>query len=116
MTPEQLRAVRDGLGLTQEQFAQLLGVHGLTVSKWERGVLTPSPYQVALIQSFAKAKEKRPEVTGGALAAILLGAGVAAALFFLLKAAFEDGTAKPSPRSRSGPARSPRSSAGGSKT
>jgi transcriptional regulator with XRE-family HTH domain len=90
VTKEEIKRVRDGLGLTQEQFAQLLGVHTLTVSKWERGLLSPSPYQESLISSFAKARERKQSTGGAKVASVLMGAGVAAALFFLLKAAFDD--------------------------
>ena len=91
MTPDRIAAIREGLGLTQAQLAQLLGVHPLTVSKWERGVLTPSSYQVDLIESFAKAKRKKPGVAFGALVAVTLATvGAAAALFVLLKAAMDD--------------------------
>jgi len=90
VTPKEIFEVRARLQLTQEQFAQLLGVHGLTVSKWERGVLQPTPYQVALMHSFTKASERQPSIGGAALAGILIGAGVAAALFMLLKAALDD--------------------------
>lgn len=37
MTGEEIRAARDTLGLTQRQFAQLLGVTANTVARWERG-------------------------------------------------------------------------------
>ena len=35
--PRQVRRVRKALGLTQSQFAELLGVHLVTVKKWETG-------------------------------------------------------------------------------
>ncbi len=41
MDAGQIRAFRKRLGLTQEQLAKLLGVHTLTVSRWERGQVTP---------------------------------------------------------------------------
>lgn len=47
--------VRKALGLTQAQFAQLLGVHSMTVSKWERRVTMPSAYQTALMNEFSLA-------------------------------------------------------------
>lgn len=36
---------RSSIGLTQSEFANLLGVHAMTVSRWERGQATPSRYQ-----------------------------------------------------------------------
>ncbi len=86
MNAAEIRTIRDRLGLTQPQLAQLLGVHALTVSKWERGILTPSVHQATMLQSFGKAA-KKPDV-GDAAAQALVTAGVALALFLLLEAAF----------------------------
>ncbi len=86
MTGSETRAIRDQLGLTQPQLAQLLGVHPLTVSKWERGLLIPSAHQQTLLQSFGKAA-KRPDV-GESAAQALVTVGVALALLILLEAAF----------------------------
>lgn len=78
--------MRDRLSLSQTQLAQLLGVHPLTVSKWERGLLTPSPHQETMLRSFRKAA-KKPDV-GEQVATALLTVGVAFALLLLLEAAF----------------------------
>ena len=37
-----LRTARRSAGLTQKQLAEALGVEPITVSRWERGVTTPS--------------------------------------------------------------------------
>ena len=37
-----LRAARRGAGFTQKQLAEELGVEAITVSRWERGVTSPS--------------------------------------------------------------------------
>jgi transcriptional regulator with XRE-family HTH domain len=37
-----LRIARRSAGLTQKQLAELLGVEPITVSRWERGVTSPS--------------------------------------------------------------------------
>ncbi len=82
MTRQQIAQLRKDLGLSQVQFAQLFDVHFMTVSKWERGESTPSAYQFAFMEQFrkkaddekAKAQEER----------LLVGAGVIAALLFLL--------------------------------
>jgi DNA-binding transcriptional regulator YiaG len=37
MTPNAVRRLRARLGLTQTRFAALLGVHKITVAKWEGG-------------------------------------------------------------------------------
>ena len=89
MSPTEIASLRKSLRLTQEQFAQLLGVHSLTISKWERGVLHPTPYQTALMHSFGKASQRKPEL-GEQIATALVVAGVGVALFYLLRAAFEE--------------------------
>ena len=89
MTAEEVRQLRCTLGMTQGQLSQLLGVHGLTVSKWERGLLAPSPYQVAMMQSFHRAAQRQPDI-GQVVAGLVVAAGVGIALYYLLRAAFGD--------------------------
>jgi len=89
VTAAEVSALRTALRLTQGQFATLLGVHSLTVSKWERGVLAPSPYQDALMQSFARSQARAPDV-GTLAAGVLVGAGVGAALYLLLGPGLDD--------------------------
>ena len=75
--------LRKKLGLSQAQFGNLFGVHPMTVSKWERDILNPTDYQLALMMDFEKAaKKKEVKETIGA---VLIGAGIAAALYLLLK-------------------------------
>ena len=43
MTPAEIRAARDTLGLTQGEFARVMGVNGPAyVSAWEAGTRRPS--------------------------------------------------------------------------
>jgi transcriptional regulator with XRE-family HTH domain len=84
-----IRRTRKDLGLTQPQFGQLLDVHWVTVSKWERGEARPTPYQSALIEKFSTAAQREEDV-GPKVANILIGAGIAAALFLLLRAALNE--------------------------
>ncbi len=75
--------LRKKLGLSQAQFGNLFGVHPMTVSKWERNILNPTAYQLALMVDFEKAaKKKEVKETIGT---VLVGAGIAAALYLLLK-------------------------------
>lgn len=76
------------LGWTQDQLAQVLGVHSLTVSKWERHRLTPSPYQDALLHAFCAAACADPGV-GARAAATLAQAGAIRALHEILQAAYQ---------------------------
>ena len=41
MTPEEIKSLRQSLDLSQEKFAQKIGVHKITVSRWECGKITP---------------------------------------------------------------------------
>ena len=90
MDPAQITNLRRRLALSQPQFALLLGVHAITVSKWERSVpgAVPTPYQNALMAEFEKAAASREaEQIRNSLGTLLVGAGIAAALLMLLKAA-----------------------------
>ncbi len=92
ITGAEIAQVRKGLNMTQAQLGQLLGVHPLTVSKWERPKtnLKPSPHQAALLQSFEKARQNSPDI-GDVVIGLLVGAGVALAIYAILKAAFGEG-------------------------
>lgn len=81
--------LRRALGLSQLEFGQLLGVHLMTVSKWERGIARPSPYHDALIEEFGRAAAGA-EGIGTKIKATLAGRGVAAALRLLLTAAVRE--------------------------
>jgi transcriptional regulator with XRE-family HTH domain len=59
MTAEQLKRARKALGLEQVELAKRLGVHPMTVSKWERGI-TPIPKATGeLVRLWAR--ELRPK-------------------------------------------------------
>jgi len=83
MQSNELRDTRTKLGLNQVEFAQIAGVHPITVSKWERGTAAPTPYQNALFQQFREAaKDKSIRQT---IRNVLITAGVLVALALLLK-------------------------------
>jgi transcriptional regulator with XRE-family HTH domain len=78
-----IRDLRTRLSLNQVEFAQLIGVHPITVSKWEQNKASPTAYQNALFEQFSEAarrREVREQLKG-----LLIGAGVAIALALLLK-------------------------------
>jgi len=81
MTKEEIRGIRADLNLTQAQFGQLLGVHEITVSRWERGEFQPTPYQEVIMREFGKVA--RDKEVKAAIVGILIGAGVIAALYYL---------------------------------
>jgi transcriptional regulator with XRE-family HTH domain len=92
-----LATLRKTLHLTQSQFARLLGVHSLTISKWERAQVTraqgmpfsskPSPYQEALLQVFEQAAKNDPEV-GLRAHGEIISRGVGQGLWELFQAAY----------------------------
>jgi len=87
-TPAQISDLRVTLGLSQAEFAQLFGVHQMTVSKWERPhkppLATPTAYQTALMSAFSLTAQAKKAEVQQQVKNILIGAGVVAALVFLL--------------------------------
>jgi len=81
--PESIIDLRKSLKLTQQEFAQLFGVHHMTVSKWERGDLKPNGYQLALMTEFRQAVKKDGNIPS-ILSAMLVGSSITNALFMLL--------------------------------
>lgn len=53
MTIKELRVKKR---LTQDEFAQVVGVHKRTVSAWERGIIVPSAKKLRIIEDKFKAK------------------------------------------------------------
>ena len=86
MTPQDIRKVRSHLGLTQAEFGQLLGAHGMTVSRWELGQLAPTAYQQALMATFRTAAQKKGQFDES-VKALLVAGGMVAVLLFLLNSA-----------------------------
>jgi putative transcriptional regulator len=75
------------MGLSQVQFGQLLNAHFMTVSKWERGLIRPGAYQLALMDQFRKTADEKKAQEFEELKKLLVGAGIAAALAWLLATA-----------------------------
>ena len=65
LTPDHPRAVRSRLGMTQEQFAKMLGVPVGTLRNWEQGIREPAGAAKTLLRIAAK----HPKVLREALAA-----------------------------------------------
>jgi putative transcriptional regulator len=68
------------------EFGQLFDAHSLTVSKWERGLLRPTAYQIALMRQFQVTAEAKQDQSREQVKNLLVGAGVVAALVWLLNA------------------------------
>lgn len=53
MTPEQIKAARETLGLSQAQLAEVMALRGrAAISEWESGKRKPDPRSVKLIQAY----------------------------------------------------------------
>ncbi len=57
-SPALIATLRRALGLTQEQLGVRLGVHKLTVSRWECGTLHPSAEAVDRLRALADAAKR----------------------------------------------------------
>lgn len=75
--------------MNQVSFANLLGVHPLTVSKWECDVLTPSGYQEAMMTTFEIAQKKFNDI-GKRVLNQMYNNGISTALHTLFSAACLD--------------------------
>lgn len=85
LSPAAIRAIRERLGLTQADFGKLLNAHFVTVSRWESGQLQPDAYQLSMLHEFDRAA--RTKEIKDSLKAVLIGAGIGAALYLILRAA-----------------------------
>lgn len=84
MQRHEIKQLRNDLSLTQVEFGQLLGAHAVTVSRWETdSSVQPTPYQMALLFEFQKAAKE--QAFGRTVKNLLIGAGIAAAIYLLLQ-------------------------------
>jgi DNA-binding XRE family transcriptional regulator len=61
MKPAELRNIRESLGLTQEQLATELGVHRLSVIRWEAGRHRIRPMLILAIGAIDQRRRKEQE-------------------------------------------------------
>ncbi|MFN0012213.1 MAG: helix-turn-helix domain-containing protein [Phycisphaerales bacterium] len=57
-----MRTLREALGLTQAQLSERLGVDSMTVSRWERGTVKPSPAAVKALDKLRRDAGRRGTV------------------------------------------------------
>jgi DNA-binding transcriptional regulator YiaG len=50
-TPKQIKQLRKKLDLTQKEFAERLGVHVVTIIRWEGGSFKPSKMAMTVLNS-----------------------------------------------------------------
>jgi DNA-binding transcriptional regulator YiaG len=63
MKKEKIKKQRRLLDLNQNEYAHLFGVHSMTVSKWERGIASPSSLQTAMMSEIFLAIRNRMDVS-----------------------------------------------------
>lgn len=56
MSSVNVKAWRRRIGWSQARLAQALGVHPMTVSKWERGEVQPAPYLALALERLTQLK------------------------------------------------------------
>ena len=56
---QRTRAIRQALGLTQEQFAAKLGVTFPTINRWENNKVRPSPLALKQLEKLETSLKKR---------------------------------------------------------
>jgi len=90
MKNKRLRKVRKKLGLSQAQLGKVMGVHPLTVSKWERGAATPEGATAQLLKVIDRRLEEKPPPPNikDLILAALAGEAIGAGLEVLLGALF----------------------------
>lgn len=62
LSPRLIKALRKRLGLSQQQFAMLLGVSAMTVGSWEKGKNTPRTELKAKLLSFRGMKRREAKL------------------------------------------------------
>lgn len=66
MSPEQIRHLRKELDLTQQQFAERLGVSFVTLNRWENGQSKPSAMGLTKLRELRAEHERKAHATQGA--------------------------------------------------
>jgi transcriptional regulator with XRE-family HTH domain len=61
MEPEAVKQIRMRLQWSQERLARELGLSYSTISRWERGLSTPSPVAARLLSQLAQAHPPEPK-------------------------------------------------------
>lgn len=79
---ELLHMARMSMGITQGVASQLLGVHAVTLSRWECGTLKVPPYYLALLDELCTAAADMPS-TAPSIAELVARFGAVKALRFV---------------------------------
>lgn len=87
-TAQIVRETRKTLKLDPTQFGALLGVHQLTVWRWEKGEGGPSDYQLAFMNQFRRAAQAKAVREG--IGQLMVTLGVIGVIALLLNAASQE--------------------------
>jgi len=60
MSPKQIKAIREALGLTQQQLADSIGADRVTVARWESGRSTPTGAYRRALEALTIKPEGKP--------------------------------------------------------
>lgn len=82
MRADEITLIRRCLQMTQAELAILVGAHEMTVSKWERGRLRPTRFQIGLLGVASRAVSVVPDIGLAARAQLVAGPMPALALLF----------------------------------
>jgi len=91
MTADEIKRLRNAADITQAELGAFLGISNSTMHKWERGLLRPNDWQVAMLDAFAEAETRVPGVLKQAVKT-LYARGYARALHLILAAAVDGAT------------------------
>jgi hypothetical protein len=64
-SPAYLASLREAMGLTQAQLGRLIGRNKLTVSRWERGRLSPGTKAIGRLYELARKRKRAGVVLAG---------------------------------------------------
>jgi DNA-binding XRE family transcriptional regulator len=84
LTGADIRSTRRRLNLTQRGLAQVVGVHHMTVSKWERHQLTPTRWMVSMLCALRLTSLSMPASARAKVPDLLVYQGPIAVLGLLL--------------------------------
>ena len=87
LTRTEICTIRTALGMTQADLAQVIGVHSMTVTKWESGALTLDGDNAAILVALLPWRAVDAARLGGELKHILATRGHLAARHRLLGSA-----------------------------
>lgn len=69
---------REKLHLSQQELGRLLGLHEMTISRWERGTITPDGRALSILENILKLPDDKVEALSAGIHRDLRAQGLAA--------------------------------------